>query len=78
MTGIPDQDAKTNIAVATYLATYLDSNSATKDYFVAYQDDERFNTFLMKEILDENNPQYDFNYHEKMKKNFEAYYKSVS
>ena len=72
LTGIPDQDAKTNIAVATYLATYLDCNNTTKDYFEAYQDDERFHTFLMKEILNEN-PQYDSTYHEKMKKNFESY-----
>ena len=34
--GVPDQDARINIAVATYLATYFDVNQATKDYYALH------------------------------------------
>ena len=34
--GLPDQDARINIAVATYLATYFDVNQATKDYYALH------------------------------------------
>ena len=70
--GLPDHDARRNIAVATYLATYFDVNQATKDYYALNQDDKTFNDFLIDEVM-EGNEEFDQVYHEKMKNYYETY-----
>ena len=68
---IADPDAKTNLAVAVYLATYLDCNQTTKDYLDSKNPgDEILKEFIYDVVLD---GLVDEKYHDKMKNNFHAY-----
>ena len=69
--GIKDADSEVNLAVAVYLATYLDVNDSTKAYFDAHQQDKRFYDFFVDELLENN--QVPEKFQEKMKLNYELY-----
>ena len=68
---IADPDAKTNLAVAVYLATYLDCNQTTKEYLEQRNDDDDIlKDFLFDVVLVD---LVDEKYNQKMKNNFDAY-----
>ena len=50
--GIKDADSAMHIAVAMYLATYLDCNASTKAYYNLHTSDERFTKFFIDELLE--------------------------
>lgn len=69
--GIKDSDSEVNLAVAIYLATYLDLNDSTKAYYMKHGSDKRFYEFFANELLEQSEvPE---NFQKKMQSNFEAY-----
>ena len=50
--GIKDADSEINLAVAVYLASYLDLNESTKAYYLSHREDKRFSEFFSDELLE--------------------------
>ena len=69
--GIQDADSEVNLAVAIYLATYLDLNDSTKAYYTAHAEDTRFFSFFVDELLDR--AELPEKFQKKMQDDFEAY-----
>ena len=69
--GIKDDCSEVNLAVAIYLATYLDLNDSTKDYYTQHGSDKRFYEFFANELLEQSEvPE---NFQMKMQSDFHAY-----
>ena len=49
---IKDIDSELHLAVAIYLATYLDVNMSSKAYFNTHRLDQRFYNFFADELLE--------------------------